>query len=214
MRSMSPLRYTLLTDGPSDACLVHVLNWLLLQFPGAVRRGFIAQYADAKHLPAVSEGLAVRMRAAANVWPCDVLFVHRDAERVPLEERFREIRAAAPPECPPPLAVVPVRMTEAWLLIDEAAIRKAADNPHGTVDLALPKLNALERIADPKAVLRDALVLASEKSGRHRDRFSQRLASRVQRVAELIGDFSPLRSLRAFRAVEEQVRHLAANQNW
>jgi hypothetical protein len=34
--------------------------------------------------------------------------------------------------------VVPVRMTKAWLTVDEAAIRKAARNPLGTAPLELP----------------------------------------------------------------------------
>jgi hypothetical protein len=38
------------------------------------------------------------------------------------------------------IPVVPVRMTEAWLLADEFAIRSAPGNPNGTQSLDLPDL--------------------------------------------------------------------------
>ena len=94
-------------------------------------------------------------------------------------------------------------MTEAWLLIDEEAIRKAADNPNGTVGLSLPPLNQLEKVADPKVVLRKSLIQASAKSGRRLHRFKQEISWRVQRVADLIEDFDRLRRLEAFRAFEQ-----------
>ncbi len=98
--------------------------------------------------------------------------------------------------------VVPVRMTEAWLLIDEGAIRRAASNPNGTQELELPAIARLEDLSDPKTALHDMLLKASEKRGRRLDQFRKRIPSAVHRVAELITDFRPLRQLDAFRAFE------------
>ena len=45
--------------------------------------------------------------------------------------------------------VIPVRMTEAWLLIDELALRRAAGNPNGRNPLDLPALKDLEALPEP-----------------------------------------------------------------
>lgn len=107
--------------------------------------------------------------------------------------------------------VVPVQMTETWLLIDEAAIRMAAGNPHGRVPLDLPSLARLERLPDPKGYLHERLRLASEKSGRRLDQFQRGVGERVQRVAALIEDFSPLRHLAAFAQFERTARETISN---
>jgi len=86
-------------------------------------------------------------------------------------------------------------MTEAWLLIDEPAIRRAADDPNGTTRLDFPPLRKLESTPDPKTVLKGCLLDASELRGRRRDQLERGLSRRVQRLAALIPDFSPLRRL-------------------
>jgi hypothetical protein len=45
-------------------------------------------------------------------------------------------------------------MTEAWLLIDEKAIREAAGNPKGRQPLNLPKPSKTEELSDPKETLK------------------------------------------------------------
>lgn len=69
------------------------------------------------------------------------------------------------------MPVVPVRMTEAWLLFDQLSIRAAAGNPRGVEELNLPKLDTIENIPDPKATLYKALTLASGLSTRRRSKF-------------------------------------------
>ena len=128
----------------------------------------------------------------------NLLFVHRDAERVDREVRRREI-----PWNDRVVAVIPVRMTEAWLLVDETALRKAAGNPSGRVSLALPPPGRLESLPDPKTLLRELLAEASEATGRRRRRFDQ--AAARQRLADLIEDFSPLRDSPAFGAFEAEL---------
>ena len=107
--------------------------------------------------------------------------------------------------------VVPVRMTEAWLLIEEGAIRKAAGNPNGAVALDLPPLARVEGLPDPKRQLKGFLVAASEKTGRRLDQFRRDLNLRIQRVADFIDDFSPLQQLSAFQAFEQDTRSTLHN---
>jgi nucleotidyltransferase/DNA polymerase involved in DNA repair len=68
--------------------------------------------------------------------------------------------------------------------------------------LPLPKAAQLEALADPKKLLRECLIRASEKVGRRLQQFERDLPERAQRVSELITDFSPLRQLPAFRELE------------
>ncbi len=143
------------------------------------------------------------MSTAIVDYPCELLFVHRDAEGQGLEARITEIGdAAAAAGIQDYVPIVPVRMTEAWLLLDEQAIRQAADNPNGTVPLPLaPGLP--EQLSDPKWVLRECLIVASEKKGRRLAKFRRDMSRRMQRVATFIDDFSPLRSLSAFIRFEQ-----------
>jgi hypothetical protein len=200
-----PLACTLAGDGVSDRSLRTVLGWVLSQLSLSQNRGFVVQVAAPGH------NLRERLAKAIQHYPCDVLFVHRDAEKDPREKRVEEIREAASlvgvGACVP---VVPVRMTEAWLLIDEAAIRRAAGNPNGEAPLPLPRVANLETVADPKEVLRKCLIQASEKTGRRLRQLERDLPERVQRVAELITDFSPLRQLPAFHAFERDAREALA----
>jgi hypothetical protein len=196
-----PLAFTLAGDGATDRSLRTVLEWVLGQLPLLRNRGFVVQVA------APGPNLRERLTRALRDYPCDVLFVHRDAEKEPREKRLEEIRRAVSeagvPACVP---VVPVRMTEAWLLINEEAIRRAAGNPNGEVLLQLPKLASLESVPDPKKLLRECLIRASEKTGRRLQQFERDLGERAERVAELITDFSPLRQLPAFKSFENDAR--------
>jgi hypothetical protein len=103
----------------------------------------------------------------------------------------------------PYIAVVPIRETEAWLLFNEEAIRRAAGNPNGQIALDLPGLHECEGIADPKSILLDTLKRASELRGRRLKAFRPEQARTL--LADQIDDFSPLRGLEAFQQFERDV---------
>jgi hypothetical protein len=195
---MDELRYTLVSDGTSDRRLLPIINWCLQQ---CSRRAIASTRADFSMLGAPPRSLAERVRMALELYPADLLLVHRDAETASRQQRLGEIEAACAPFPRQPLVpVIPIRMHEAWLLFDAAAIRSAAGNPRGRMDLGLPPKSSLERVADPKAVLYDTLIRATGLSGRHLRRFNVRTAA--YRVSELITDYAPLRGLTAFDALE------------
>jgi hypothetical protein len=119
------LTYTLLSDGSSDRALLPVLQWLLRAGSG---RDFQSQWADLRRLRRPPKTLPERIQAALDLYPCDLLFVHRDAESEGWERRVEEIRQhLRVPADQTVVCVVPVRMQEAWFLFDERAIRLAAD---------------------------------------------------------------------------------------
>lgn len=103
-------------------------------------------------------------------------------------------------------------MTETWLLFDAQAIRIAAGNPNGSVKLDLPRPTELENIADPKSVLRNLILKATELGTHRRARF--KVSSAIQRVPEYIDDFSSLRVLSAFAALEDRIEEVTKEQQW
>jgi hypothetical protein len=207
---MKELRYTLVSDGSSDRALIPVLNWILRQY----KVGFALQsaWADLRRIPKPIRDLKARIQWALELYPCDILFVHRDAERMQRIQRVWEIEQALSAldtrTQQPAICVVPVRMTEAWLLFDEAAVRRAAGNPNGRQSLQLPPLVQLEQLPDPKSILHDLLRQASGRTGRRLKTFS--VGDSVRMVAEYTSDFSPLRALPAFEALEGAVEGVVA----
>lgn len=205
---MSSLRFTLVSDGPSDAALLHPLKWLLQA--NGVDGPIESAWADLRVFPKPISGLDHKIRAALELYPCDLLFVHRDAERESRSSRVEEIRGAIQRIASdffarrPYVCVVPVRMTEAWLLFDEGAIRQAAGNPRSTTPLDLPPIGRVEDLPDPKSVLNEVLRLATDKPRRRLRKF--RTGQAIQRLAELIQDYGPLRGAAAFRSLEVELR--------
>ena len=114
----------LLGEGGSDRALVPILQWLL---GSTVVADVHVVWIDTNRFARRAHDLPEKVVAANHLGPFDLLFIHRDADRYPPEWRYQEIRAAAGTQRH--VAVVPIRMTEAWLMIDEAAIRQVSGRP-------------------------------------------------------------------------------------
>jgi hypothetical protein len=127
----------------------------------------------------------------------DLIVVHRDADGDDPAARVSEIRAAmnAVASDVPCVPVVPVRMTEAWLLTSERELRRVAGNPNGKVRLDLPSLGTLEKVPDPKAVLKQVLALASELSGRKLNRFNNRFSQHRRQLLDRLDRHGPVTKL-------------------
>ncbi len=213
---MNRLRFTLITDGSSDKALIPIIHWLLSQnYPNIPVDG---EWADLARLPSPPKKLAEKIVMGCCLYPCDLLFVHRDAERELHDVRAEEIRKAVEDArgnlvvkqseqlLPRYVCVIPIRMLETWLLFDINGIRKAAANPNGKSLIQLPALNRLELLPDPKKTLYQLLRSASGLNGRKLEKF--RPQSSVHRLAEYIDDFSPLRELSAFRFLEKEIQDI------
>ena len=203
------MTYTLLADGTSDQVLIPIINWSLQRWNIAPIN---PQWVDLGRIPR-QPSPERRYRAVFELYPCDVLFVHRDAEaqpaelrRVQIAENIAEVLGAAAGGAIQVLhiPVVPVRMTEAWLLADERAIRAASGNPNGNAELGLPDVRRLEELPDPKATLFEALRRASGLNAQRRSKFRAR--DRVRRIPDYIDDYSPLDVLPAFAALQTDIR--------
>ncbi len=200
----------LITDGPSDAALAPVIEWTLGQhLTGAVAQ---VEWVDLRQLPVRPSTLADRILKTAELLDCEVLFVHRDAENQAPDQRYEEIAqavelAGASGFDLPYVCVVPIRMQEAWLLLDERAIRCAAGNPNGKMQLALPPPDRLERVPDPKDVLAEVLRNASGLRGRRLKKF--RIPNACKLITGNMVDFDCLRVLGAFQRLESDIVALA-----
>lgn len=189
----------LLGEGTSDRALMPILRWLLPRCTSVDTR---VEWVDTQRFRIRSHKLSEKVKAALMVQPCDLLFVHRDADRQDPQLRHDEIHGATGNK--PHVPVVRVRMTEAWLLIDERAMRAAVGRVSGRHPLDLPSSSRIEGIADPKRVLREALGRAHASTGHRAHRLD--LESAVHRLADLVEDWSVLRQLPSFRRLEADTR--------
>lgn len=213
---MSELRFTLLSDGGSDRALIPILRWALIE--NAVQWSIQPSWADLRHLRKPPRGLANKIAAALEYWPCELLFIHRDAEGEELQRRRQEIGEAVSQafaraqNLPQAVFVVPVRMSEAWFLTDLNAIRQAAGNPGGTQQLEIPAVHSIEALPDPKNLLYELLRDASGLSGRRRRKMQVNHA--VHRIGQLKCEFNALRALDAFRQMEQDLRQVIGRCGW
>lgn len=101
-----------------------------------------------------------------------VICLHTDADAqtdretfaYKIEPAFAAIQAAQPPGCTILVAIVPVRMSEAWILADKALFKKEIGTINSDQDLGLDRHP--EAYADPKAAIEEAIRRAFE----HRSR--------------------------------------------
>jgi len=94
-----------------------------------------------------------------------ILFIHTDAGNDPHGARRERVEPAAERlldalngSRSQPVAVVPVRETEAWTLVDGEALRQVLGTQRSDEELALPdRPMDVERLLDPKSALRAVL---------------------------------------------------------
>ncbi|RPI78079.1 MAG: DUF4276 family protein [Desulfobacteraceae bacterium] len=197
---MNNITFTLLSDGSSDRALLPIIEWALKkECPNlSVRK----EWADLRRLPYPPQKLWDRIIKTIEYYPCDILFIHRDAEKESLGTRLEEIKNALQ-EAEKigfkkiAIPIIPVRMTEAWLLIDEKAIRKASGNPNGRNRIDIPPIRELEQLPNPKKILHKLLRTASGLQKRQLKTFDTEHA--CNRISFFCADFSHLLKLPAFQ---------------
>ena len=180
------IRFLLVCDGSSDAALTAHITRMLL------KGGYSDPQVQTWYRPGrLDEKIRAGLEFSGG---CDLLLVHRDAEAsretrsAGPERRYAEIEGAvrAAGFDGPYVGIVPVRMTESWLLLDEQAIRDIAGWRSGVISLNLPAMNRVEYVADPKDKLWQALSTASGLAGRHLSRFKRDIpALRYQLLEQL-----------------------------
>lgn len=192
------MRFLLACEGQSDTGLVSHIERVIIESSGETE----VQGEHWFHGSSLECKLRRGLRAAGHMaGMVDMLFVHRDANHVGADARRAEIDGAVATilDAPRSVAVIPVRMTEAWLLLDEAAIRKTVGNPNGREPLGLPTSREAERRSDPKRILAEALLAASEATGRRRRRIQRDFARFRRQLLINLPIGGPLEQLPSWR---------------
>ncbi len=198
-------------EGTSDRPLVDVVADLLLDHGIEVR----ITAPDLTQLSsrvghATDQKIAAAMRLFEGT--PDLLVVHRDADAAGPEVRRREVVDATSVHASDVslVPIVPVRMTESWLLFDEMAIRQVAGNPRSRDRLDLRRPRDAEGEANPKDLLRAALVAASATTGRRRETVIKRFPEHRRQLLERLDRSGPVTELPAFQRLVDDVESAVA----
>lgn len=205
---MPSVRFLFVGEGPTDEELVvHLERCCVLA--GADEASGVAP--DLSRLPyRVGRTVAAKLEEALRLEPnADLVFVHRDADDRDPTPRHDEIRRAVQEvgDSVRHVAVVPVQETEAWLLLDEGELRSVAENPSGRVPLSLPTPSTVENVADPKAQLRETILVASEQTGRRRDRINRRYGQKRRLLIRRLDPTGPIRGAPSWARMFSDLQH-------
>ena len=194
------VRFVLVSEGSSERDLVPHLQDLCVRAGAGEAYGFWPDLGRLQKPP--GRTVLAKVEAALRLEPgSNLVFVHRDADGPDAGEVIEQIDAAVltAAGCPPHVPVVPVQELEAWLLVDQEAIRRVVGKPMGKVRLGLPAVNRIEVLASPKEVLDQALLSASAKSGRHLERVKRELPRLRTLLLQQLDIEGPVASLPAWQ---------------
>lgn len=198
------INFLLVCEGSFDEEIISHLEKLLIECGADEATGF-----------AYSTGGAIKskIRAAIKDMPyMDCLFVHRDADSPNSDPRYEEIKNSLNSADYDGLWVglVPVQEIEAWLLLDEAAIRRVAGKPRGRNALRLPRARRVEELRNPKEVLRQKILDASGKTGRQRKRIEGKLGSMCYQLLRDLPIGGPLEQVPAWARLKRDAEECIA----
>ena len=203
--------FAFLCEGSSDTGLIAHLETLLVHFGAQEVTG----------MPDTRKGTIPdrlrQLRTEETGTGIDMVFIHRDSDGPDREGREREIRRGAEESgFPHPfIPVIPVQETEAWLLLDEQAIRDVVASK-GKQPLRLPKPNAIEGTRNPKEILQKALLAASETSGRRLKKEKNSFSRHRRVLMQRLDPFGAVRDLPSWQCLERDIQRALAqleNQN-
>jgi hypothetical protein len=200
------VHFVLIGEGSSDEALVPHLQRLCVECGADEATGVAPDFSRVR--AAVKNTVADKLRAALLLEPeATLYFIHRDAD-VPLPDARRMELASAVAAAAlhrPWVALVPVQETEAWLLLDEAAIRQVAGNPRGRRDLRLPRPSEVENVSRPKERLQEALIIASETTGRRLENFKKDFARHRRLLLQRLPTSGALREVPAWQRLRAEL---------
>ena len=202
------MELALIAEGTSDKVLIPPIRWLCTNIqPNLAYEIEPIIFDNVSPKPDLSAKVEIVLRQDRH----QIILVHRDQDKMTRIDRTREIETAvksAQHRLPSATAstfipIIPVRMTEAWFLIDEAAIKKAAGFPNNRTLLNLPNARQLESVADAKNMLYEKIRTASGHTGRKLRKV--RPQQIIHTLADVIEDYSVLNQLPAFWSLRQDL---------
>jgi hypothetical protein len=202
---MMRVRATFVGEGKFDDGLMQILMQLWIRVAPDVE----LEFESGRPLLEVYEAdtLVEKIRVLVKHQQPDLFFVHRDSDKAGAIARGAEIEHGCDGSLHVP--VIPVRETEAWLLLDEDAIREVVGNSKGKISLDLPKLAEIEDTNNAKERLQTALRNARADGPKRRPGqvSEQRLCAQLLESLDIDG---PITQLSAWQALVEHTRAAAA----
>ncbi|GHJ44692.1 hypothetical protein Cs7R123_20340 [Catellatospora sp. TT07R-123] len=194
-----------IAEGTSDLPIAEIVESIFLDFDTMVH----LSKPDFSLLTGVKKDVGSRVSAGVQLLrgtPLDLVVVHRDADNAGYQARRDEIDKAVSEELmAETVAVIPVRMTEAWLLLSEEEIRIVAGNPRSRKELSLPQIHEVERLADPKTTLQQCLLKAADVTGRRRDAMAKRFNQHRRQLLERLDRSGPVSALPSWRQLVRDI---------
>lgn len=201
------IHFVLIGEGVSDDGLVPHLENLCIDLGADEVTGIAIDFRRLDQ--PVGHSVDAKLSAAVQLEPeANLFFIHRDADDPDPGPRYTEISHAVGVVglSAQWVGLVPVQETEAWLLLDESAIRMVARRPRGTNDLNLPTPRLVESVARPKERLQGALVAASELSGRKLAKFRRDFPEHRRILLQRLPIRGLLASVPSWRRLEMDLR--------
>lgn len=199
------VQFLLIGEGSTERGLVDHLTNLCIEVGATEASGLVPPF-ERLEVP-VGHSLVLRLRAAHQLNPsANLYFLHRDADADDATPRHDEIMRAVEASGinPTYVAVVPIHETEAWLLTNEAAIRRVAGRPNGREPLNLPPLQRIEQTSRPKERLEAGLLAAAQPlAGKRLTSFKRDIGQRRQQLLEELRLGGALEQLAAWRRLRD-----------
>jgi Domain of unknown function (DUF4276) len=140
-----------------------------------------------------------------------VLCIHTDADapedtevlKNKINPAFSEILASPEVICKNLVAIIPIQMTEAWMLADTELLKSEIGSSKQDSDLKLDRKP--ESIADPKMVIAEAIVIARSNLTKLRRR-QLNVGELYQPIGQKI-DLTKLKSLKSYQKFRDAVKN-------
>ncbi|WP_306590808.1 hypothetical protein [Geothrix sp. 21YS21S-4] len=198
------INYLFLAEGTSDQVLIPIINSLIFETLRLSVNVVIPNFNSVRPRPtSLNSKLNVVNRLYKNI---DFLVIHRDADAAGASSRLMEMEQATACSVPsiPWVPAIPVKMTEAWLLTDRAAIFKAIGCRRSDKKITFCPNKRIEGLADPKDYLFQKIYEIADLPYRRRKDLNVNLVRR--RIGDFISDSPELRLLPSFRVFEGRLK--------
>jgi hypothetical protein len=201
------IHFVLIGEGSSDTGLIAYLEQLCIYVGADEVSGTSPDFQRLDER--IGTNIEAKMKATLVLEPsANLIFIHRDSDSRNPEPKYVEI-ALAVEACEYTgsyVAIVPVQETEAWLLLNELAIRQVAQRPNGQIRLNLPRPRRVEALASPKEYLQETLAIACEQRGRRLARFKRDFPTHRRLLLERLPIGGPLEQVPAWLQLREDIR--------
>jgi Domain of unknown function (DUF4276) len=198
--------FVLISEGPSDEGMLSHLENLCIEAGVDEVTGIPL---DFRRLPnPIGRTVEEKPRVTLILEPgANLILIHRDADSRNAEPRYQEISTAVA-QCKLTkqwAAIVPVQETEAWLLLDEAAIRSVVGKPNGRNALHLPTSHNVENVAQPKERLQRALTDAAQVTGRRLQQLNRDFSTHRRTLLLKLPIYGPIREVPSWRRMRDDI---------